>query len=197
MNKSKFLVLVCAVCVCVSIPALADGRGGNSSGPGPGDYPGIEGGGILGADGTLYLLQHDATASTTAGTSVSNLIAIGPTATPATAWKVAITGSVGEVVAATSTVYAVVTTTTGTGSTATRSTVIQWFNAATGVVLRSTAISGSVGDISAKTVGGKDLLYVTTTLTTTTTTGTTTTTTTTHTVTIYNPDGTVLKAVSI
>ena len=202
MKKSSFLVLVCAICLCVSISAVAQGHGGNNGpgpgGPGPGNAgPGGGQGSTLGPDGTLYVLEYDSTASTTAGTSVSDLTAIGPVATPATAWTKSITGQIGAVRAAISTVYVVVTTTTGTGSTATRSTAIEWFAVATGASLRSTAITGTVDSIHAMTVGGKDLLYVSTTLSTTTTSGTTTTTTTTHTVTIYSPDGTVLKAVSL
>jgi hypothetical protein len=93
MKKSSFLVLVFAICLCVSLSAVAQGPhgGGNNvpgpGGPGPGENPGIQGGGILGPDGTLYVLEYDSTASSTAGGTVSDLIAIGPVATPATAWK--------------------------------------------------------------------------------------------------------------
>lgn len=202
-KSSSILVFLCAICLCAAIPAFAQGHGGpgpgsGQGGPGPGDnHGGPGGGGVLGPDGTLYLLEYDSTASTAASASIYDLVAIGPVAAPATAWKQSITGQVEQVVAATSTVYAVVTTTTGTGSTATRSTAIVWFAAATGTQLRSTAVSGNVDSVRAATVGGKDLLYVVTTLSTTTTSGTTTTTTTSHTLTIYSSDGTVLKTVSL
>ncbi len=150
---------------------------------------------LVGPDGTLYVLIPDSTSGNNqpAGTEI---VALNTAASPAVTWKMHLTGSIGPVLAGASSLYVFQTVTSGSGATATHTSAILWLSAATGAEVRSTPASG-YENIQVKTVNGKDLLYVDTVQTTTTVSGSTRTTTTTHTVTIYGPDGAVIKTATL
>jgi hypothetical protein len=199
MRTIRVLVLICAVCSMLAMPIAAQGnRGGGPGGNGGGDYGQAPGpAGAVGADGTLYVLVPNATTTSSSGTTVTDLAAIGVAASPSTAWRVSLSGDIGPVMPGASFVYVMQTLTSGAGTSATRTTAVLWLAAATGSQTRSTALSGNVDHIEVKTVGTKDYLYVYATTTTSSTSGSTTTTTATRTVTIYAPDGTIVKTVTL
>src|SRR5258708_2991435 len=98
MRKILGLVVLSAVSLVA--------RGHQGRGLGLEDQYAYAGGSVgwVGGDGTLYILQHDSTASTSTST-VTDLIAIGAAATPATTFKVQLTGQIGSVIGGASTVY--------------------------------------------------------------------------------------------
>jgi hypothetical protein len=161
------------------------GMGGVELRGGPGPR-----GGFLGPDGNFYYLKTDSTSA-----SAVNLVAIGPSPTPATLWTVSITGAVHDLEVGASTVFAVVTDGTRPAAGTNPATKIMWLNSATGATIRTTEISGAVHLIGVRTVGGRELLYVHTNTYSTSTSGSAATLS--STLTIYAPDGSVVKAVTL
>jgi hypothetical protein len=195
MRSLRSLGAICAVCLAFSSHAAADGlitsvlsalSGPNQTGPNT----------AIGPDGTYYALVPGS--NSTLSMPSSELIAVGVTATPATKWTATLTGEIGAILPGANTVFVVQTVITGSGRTATSTTSILSYSAATGAVGTTiTPPSGTISDITVKTIGGTDYLYVHTTSVSTSQSGGSTTITTTRTLTIYSQTGTVIKTVTL
>jgi hypothetical protein len=151
----------------------------------------------IGPDGTYYALVPGT--GSTASAPVSELIAVGLTATPTptTKWTANLTGELGAILPGANTVFVVQTVVSGSGRTATRTTSILSLSVATGVAGPTITPSGTIGNIEVKTIGSSDYLYVQTTSTSTSQSDGTTTITTTTTLTIYSQAGAVIKTVPL
>ena len=149
----------------------------------------------IGPDGTYYALVPGT--GSTASAPVSELIAVGLTATPATKWTADLTGELGAILPGANTVFVVKTVVSGSGRTATSTTSILSLSAATGAAGSAITPSGMIGNIEVKTIGSSDYLYVQTTSTSTSQSDGTTTITTTTTLTIYSQTGAVIKTVPL
>jgi len=149
----------------------------------------------IGPDGTYYALVPGT--GSTASAPVSELIAAGLTATPATKWTVNLTGELGAILPGANTVFVVQTVVSGSGRMATITTSILSLSAATGAAGPTLSPSGTISNIEVKTIGTSDYLYVQTTSTSASQNEGTTTITTTTTLTIYSQAGAVIKTVPL
>jgi hypothetical protein len=147
----------------------------------------------IGPDGTYYALVPGT--GSMASAPVSELIAVGLTAAPATKWTANLTGELGAILPGANTVFVVQTVVSGSGRMATSTTSILSLSAATGAAGPTITPSGRISNIELKTIGSSDYLYVQTTSTSTSQSNGTTTITTTTTLTIYSQSGAVIKTV--
>lgn len=150
---------------------------------------------VIGPDGTYYALVPGS--GSTMQMPVTDLVAVGPPATPATKWTVNLTGEIGPVLPGTANVYMVQTVVSGSGRSATSTTLVLLLSAATGTQVGSITPTGKINDIEVRTIGGSDYVYIYTITTSSNTSGGTTTVTTTRTLTIYSQTGSVIKAVTL
>jgi hypothetical protein len=150
----------------------------------------------IGADGTYYALVPGT--GSTMQTPVTDLVAIGTSATPATKWTATLpSGEFGPVLPGTTNVYVVQKVISGSGRSATSTTSVLLLSAATGTQVATVTPTGEIIDIEVRTIGSTDYLYIYTTTTSSSTSNGTTTFTTTLTLTIYSPNATVLKTVTL
>ena len=188
MRKIKLFGAACAALLLVSAHANAQGIFKSILTPAVGET-------TIGPDGTYYAVV--AGTGSTVQAPVTDLMAVGLAATPATKWSVTLNGHVGQVLPGATTVYVVETTTSGTGRNATITTTVALLSAATGVQTGTITPTGSISDIEVRTINGTDYLYIYTTTTTSSTSGNTTSFTTTRTLTIYSSTGSVIKSVTL
>lgn len=150
----------------------------------------------IGPDGTYYALVPST--GSTVQAPVTELVAIGLSATPATKWTATnLSGELGPVVPGATNVYVVQKVISGSGRNATSTTSVLLLSAATGTRVATVTPTGDINDIEVRTIGGTDYLYIYATTTSSTTSNGTTTYTTTLTLTIYSPNATVLKTVPL
>jgi hypothetical protein len=151
----------------------------------------------IGPDGTYYALAPG-TGSTTQA-PVTELVAVGLSATPATKWTVTLpsSGEYGPVLPGATNVYVVEKVTSGSGRNATTTTSVLLLSTASGSQVATITPTGEINNIEVQTISGVDYLYVYTTTTSSSTSNGTTTYTTTLTLTIYSPNATVLKTVPL
>jgi len=194
MRSLRSIGAICAAFLIFSFHATAQGPISSLFSALSGSSHGV-GSTAIGPDGTYYALVPGT--GSTASAPVSELIAVGLTATPATKWTANLTGELGAILPGANTVFVVQTVVSGSGRMATITTSILSLSAATGAAGPTVTPSGTISNIEVKTVGSSDYLYVHTTSRSTSETGGTTTTTTATTLTIYSQAGAVIKTVPL
>jgi hypothetical protein len=197
MPYKRCLVVICGALLLTATHASAQPFVPPAQPAPPIKYSG-QGSPAIGPDGTYYLLVP-ATGST-AQMPVTELVAVGlsPT-TPANTpkWSVTLSsGEYGPVLPGATNVYVVQKVTSGSGRSATTTSVLL-LSAASGSQVGTITPTGDINDIEVQTIGGVDYLYVYTTITSSSTSNGTTTYTTTLTLTIYSPNATILKTVPL
>jgi len=185
---------ICAACLIFSSHATAQGPISSIFSAFSGASYGM-GNTAIGPDGTYYALVPGT--GSTPSAPVSELIAVGVTATPATKWTANLTGESGEILPGANTVFVVQTVVSGSGRMATFTTSILSFSAAAGAAGTTITPSGTISNIQVRTIGTSDYLYVQTTSKSTSQSGGTTTTSATTTLTIYSQAGAVIKTVPL
>jgi hypothetical protein len=191
MRSLRSIGAICGACLIFSSHAAAQ-RPISSPIPGPSYSVGNT---ATGPDGTYYVLVPGT--GSTASAPVSELIAVGLTATPAAKWTASLTGDLGAILPGANTVFVVKTVVSGSGRTQTSTTSILSLSAATGAAGPTITPSGTISNIEVKTIDSSDYLYVQTTSTSTSQSNGTTTFTTTTTLTVYSQAGTVIKSVPL
>jgi hypothetical protein len=187
---------ICAACLIFSSHAAAQGPISTILSMVSGPSQGVESTAI-GPDGTYYAVVPGT--GGTASAPVSELVAVGLTATPATKWTATgLTGQLGPILPGANTVFVEQTVVSGSGRSATSTTSILLFSTATGASAGPTITpSGPISNVQLKTIGTSDYLYVQTTSRSVSQGNGTTTVTTTTDLTIYSQAGAVIKTVPL
>ena len=194
MQNKSYPGVICAAFLLAAMHAGAQGFFPPSNVITPIKGPG-QGSTAIGPDGTYYALVPGT--GSTMQTQTTDLVAIGPPSAPATKWTVSLSGELGQVLPGATNVYVVQTKISGSGRSATATTSVLLLSATNGSQVASVTPTGNIDDIEVRTIGGSDYLYIYTITTSSTSSAGTTTYTTTRTLTIYSPNATALRSVTL